>query len=110
MGTTSITLYRMGNASGPKMENVRIKFPDPDIDTFTDTQGVVWVRGDSGGVSTWEAPVTGLKGKSWRIPAGTPFSDQLRVWNDQPGHWSWEPVQDMSLSEFKDALFDVNRF
>jgi len=98
----------MGNASGPKMENVRIIPPNHDIDTFTDSNGMVWVKAATGGVSTWEAPVTGLKGKSWEIPAGTPYSDELRVWSDQAGHWSWEPMRDMSLSQFTRLLADVN--
>ena len=112
MGITPIALYRLGNANGPRMENVRVTGPVPDIDTFVDRAGVVWVHAMTGGVSAWETPVSGLRGRSWRIPAGTPYSDRLRVWNDDPesGHWSWEPVRDMMLSEFTDALRDVNQF
>ena len=110
MGTTTISLYRMGNSSGPKMDAVRIKLPDPDIDCFTDTSGTVWVKAGTGCVSSWETPKTGLRGKSWRIPAGTPYSDRLRVWTDEPGHWLWEPVQDMRLAEFLDDLAEINKF
>ena len=110
MGITSTTLYRMGNASGPKMDNVRLQSPDPDIDHYTDVSGTVWVRAGTGGVSTWETPKTGLRGKVWRIPAGTAFPDRLRVWNSEPGHWLWEPVHNMRLSDFKDDLASVHQF
>ncbi len=92
------------------MDDVRIKLPNPDIDTFTDVNGDVWVRARSGGVSTWDAPNSGLRGKAWLIPTGTPYSDRLLVWNDEPGHWVWEPVSDMLLSEFKADLAAVNPF
>jgi hypothetical protein len=36
------------------------------------------------------------------IPAGTPYSDRLRLWTDEPGHWLWEPAQGVLLSDFKD--------
>jgi hypothetical protein len=73
MGITTTNLYRMGNASGPKMENVRIKYPDPDIECRTDVSGCVWVLAGTGGLSVWDAPNPGLRGTSWLIPSGTPF-------------------------------------
>ena len=110
MGATPIDLYRMGNASGPQMDKIRLKEPDPDIDHETRVSGIVWVRANSGGVSTWETPKAGLRGKAWRIPAGTAFSDRLRLWSDLPaeGHWVWEPMQDMPLTEFVSDLAAVN--
>lgn len=33
----------------------------------------------------------------------------LVLWNDYGNHWSWEPIQDMSLDAYREALRDVNR-
>jgi hypothetical protein len=110
MGITTINLYRMGNASGPKMENVRIKYPNPDIECHTDVSGCVWVLAGTGGLSVWDIPNPGLRGTSWLIPSGTPYSDRLHLWSDEPGHWLWEPAQDMLLSDFKDDLASISQF
>ena len=108
MGTTPTNRYRMGNAGDPKMDDVPIKMPNPHIDTFTDVNGDVWVRAGTGGVSTWDTPNAGLRGKAWLIPSGTVYSDRLRAWSDSPGHWIWEPVDDMLLREFQADLAAVN--
>lgn len=92
------------------MDDVRIKMPNPDIDTFTDVNGEVWVRAGTGGVSTYETPNNGLRGKAWLIPVGTPYSDRLQVWSDEPGHWMWEPVNDMLLTEYKICLAAVHSY
>ena len=96
MGATPIDPYKMGNASGPQMDKIRLKEPNPDIDHETRVNGVVWVKANSGGVSTWEAPKACIRGKAWRIPAGTVFSDRLRLWNDLP------------LTEFVSDLAAIN--
>jgi hypothetical protein len=110
MGITTTNLYRMGNAGGPKMDDVRIRQPYPDIETFTDVSGNVWVKARTGGVSPSETLSTTLRGKAWLIPSQTQYSDRLRVWNDDPavGHWLWEPVNDMLLTDFQVDLAAIN--
>jgi hypothetical protein len=110
MGTTTTNLYRMGNAGSPKMDDVRIKVPYQEIDTLTKANGDVWVMAGTGGVSTYEMPNNGLRGKTWLIPIGTPYSDRLLVWSDEPGHWIWEPVEDMPLTEYKVCLAAVHPY
>jgi hypothetical protein len=108
MGITAINLYRMGNANSPKMDDVRIGIPNQHIDAITDLSGLVWVVAGTGGVSTWDTPNPGLRGRTWLIPSGIAYSDRLRVWNDSPGHWLWEPVRDMLLADFQADLAAIN--
>jgi hypothetical protein len=92
------------------MDSVRVSLPHPDIDHEIDVNGDVWVLAGTGGISTWETPQSGLRGTSWLIPAGTPYSDRLRLWSDEPGHWLLEPARNMLLSDFKDDLAAINPF
>lgn len=102
MPRTPVVLYRLGNASDPKMDNVRPK----DIDTF-DVNGETWVRAGTGGISTSQSPGP-IKGKWWRLEAGYDYGVLLLVWNDHADHWSWEPAKDMRLLDFKDALHSTH--
>ena len=52
---------------------------------------------------------SGLRGKAWLIPSQTQYSDRVRVWSDDPGHWLWEPVSDMLLTDFRFDLAAINR-
>ena len=65
--------------------------------------GLDWVRANPGdGVSTDETSKP--RGKWWHLPKGTPFPGLLLVRNDYTGHWVWEPIRDMPLSDYKAAL------
>ena len=103
MGVTSTDLYRSGNAASSRLDQFRVPPGAFDIDTYTDSQGVVWVKANSGGVSTWEKPDVAWS-KTWRLPGGSNFSSDLRVWSDAPGHWLWEPMVDMQIQRYRDAL------
>jgi hypothetical protein len=62
----------------------------------------------AGGASTLETP-KGLGGTWYRLPQGTPYDDAVfYLWNDYPGHWAWEPAQDMLLSDYLAALSAIN--
>jgi hypothetical protein len=98
MGVTLIGLYRRGNASGPRMDNVR----PIEITSFI-RNGAEWVRGRSGGISTFASPTPPGRGRIWHLPAGTLYPDELHLENDFADHWSWEPAQDMEMRIF--ALF-----
>jgi len=103
MGTTTVDLFRVGNASGPRLEKVR---PGIDIEVYR-KDGEDWVKGRSGGASTFESKKDTRK-TWWRLPAGTKYDDRLFVWNDQDDHWSWEPASDMRLLDYVSALEAVN--
>jgi hypothetical protein len=69
--------------------------------------GEDWVKGRSGGASTFASKKDARK-NWWRLPSGTKYDDRLFVWNDQDDHWSWEPAFDMRLLDYVSALEAVN--
>jgi hypothetical protein len=71
--------------------------------------GVAWVAGRSGGISTFGSAMLPGQGKIWRLPAGTAYSDELILNNDHGSHWSWEPAQDMELSRYRALLAVLGR-
>jgi hypothetical protein len=99
---TTVDLYRMGNATSARLDHVR---PD-DIAHFT-SDGVVWVRAGTGGVSTFDATEK-RRGRWWWLAAGYEDGPRLLVWNDHGGHWSWEPVHDMPLDDYRVELAAAN--
>jgi len=107
MGTTPIELFRSGNSRSARLDSVRINGVNPDVDVRTDHVGAVWVVANGKGVSTWDTPDLAW-GKTWRLPVGSAYSNTLLVWNDDPGHWVWEPVHDMLLSDYQAALANAN--
>jgi hypothetical protein len=115
MGVTQITLFRSGNADHSRLTDVRTAHDsppanDPDIDTYIETiSGEIWVSsGTGGGASAFDAHDPRWR-KPWRLPAGTPFPDTLRLWNDDnpKGHWTFAAAYDMSLADFKAELAKV---
>jgi hypothetical protein len=104
LAVTPLDLYRAGNKSSPRFEHYR--YGDFVIQPIS---GRDWVRGPKqGGASTLEVPI-GLRGTWYLLPKGTGYDDAiLFLWNDYPGHWSWEPAQDMLLVNFLDALKGLN--
>lgn len=108
MGTTSLDLYRNGNAGHARLPDVRLATTPPDIETYVDGSGVTWVKANTGGASTWSTRNTGLSGQIWRLPAGSAYSDDLVLDNDLPDHWAWAPKQDMTLDRYRELLQDVN--
>lgn len=104
MGVTSLTLFRSGNATNARLDKVRTQGPARDVDTRTDTAGTLWVIANGKGMSTIDAADSGWSGIPWKLLQGHSYSNLLLVWNDAPGHWVWQPAQDMPLSEYVDAL------
>lgn len=84
------------------MDNVRPQ----DVNIFM-KDGIEWVEGRSGGISTFEFPSPPGTGKIWRLPAGSSYSDELYLENDHGGHWSWEPARDMEMDRYKTLLVAV---
>jgi hypothetical protein len=88
-------LFRGGNASSPRMDNVRPK----DIPVDKDDN----VHPGTGGVSTFEQPRAGER-NWWKFPAGKSPPADLKPVNDTPRHWSWEPASTMKLEIYKAKL------
>lgn len=103
MAVTPIELFRAGKPAGPRFERLR-----PGEVAIQSQNGVDWVVGRSGGASTLEAP-TGIRGTWWRLPAGTAYDDKiLYLWRDYSPHWAWEPIRDMPLADYVNALNALN--
>jgi hypothetical protein len=106
MGVTSLDLFRSGSSTRANLDNVRTATvtADPDVDTYFDANGTELVQANGKGVSTEDSPKTTWRGPAWRLPRGSWYSDNLVVWNDIPGHWTWAPARDMPLDDYKAAL------
>lgn len=103
VGCTTVQLYRKGNATSARLDHVR----QQDIEHF-DVGGVPWVRAGTGGISTNAVPLQD-GGRWWQLPAGYDYGNLLVVWNDADAHWSWEPKNDMTLSDFRALLSLANQ-
>lgn len=101
MASTSVDLYRLGNAGGPRMDNVR----DKDVEKF-DKEGVAWVKAQKGGISTFS--VSSGKDKEWKAPAGASYPAKVYVYNDHGNHWSWAPNEDMKMTDFTGLMATCN--
>ncbi|MFB2938821.1 hypothetical protein ACE1B6_26510 [Aerosakkonemataceae cyanobacterium BLCC-F154] len=99
MAKTPIDLYRQGNASSPRMDNVR---PNRDIAIYEEREQV-WVNATlGGGISTFANLKTGKNW--WKLLQDTDIPTQLELINDHNDHWLWKPRYNMSLEEYKAAL------
>ena len=105
MGLTPVDLFRSGNSGGPRLTPVR----PVDVDTYVIVETeTTWVRANGRGVSTWDTVDPAWRGKPWRLPAGSPYPDELLLWNDMPGHWVWAALQDITLSRYLGALEELS--
>jgi hypothetical protein len=108
---THTDLYRLGNASSPRMDNVRV---GKDIETY-DRNGDTWVQARSGGVSTFSSPIGGvgnLAKNQWKLDRGYSYDPLLYVVNDHGNHYNWEPNRDMPLSLnyfLKKSIYSLTR-
>jgi hypothetical protein len=104
MAGTSLELFRAGNTTSPRMDRVR----QDDVEIY-DVNGIEWVRGRVGGMSTQTAIDPALGGRWWRLPAGSNYDDRLLfVVNDDVGHWAWQSSFDMPLADYRAALSAVS--
>jgi len=109
MGVTSIELFRSGNATSARLPDVRINGANADVDIYVDpATGVEWVRANGKGASTSDSVDRSWTGKIWRLPAGAAYPTTLLVFEDDPGHWVWEPTNDMQLADYRAELATVN--
>ncbi|MBH8554194.1 hypothetical protein I8751_17855 [Nostocaceae cyanobacterium CENA357] len=97
MRKTPIDLYRMGNATSSRIDNIRSQ----DIETYEE-DGDIWVVAGSGGISTFA--VQGVGKNWWKLDRGTDIPNELRLVNDYGNHWLWEPSYTMRIEDYKMAL------
>jgi hypothetical protein len=102
-------VYRLGNAAGPKLDNVR----QSDVET-NEINGVVMVVANGKGVSVFDRDGLArvpLAGWVWRIPARTPLPAGLKFVHDPlpdiPGHYVIAPVHNMPLAKYKGLLEEL---
>jgi hypothetical protein len=92
-------LYRNGNSSHPRLDNVR---PGHDAHTYL-VNDVVWIRADGNGVSAF-TDYDKTRKNWWKIPKGLPLPAKLKIVKDiRPGfdnHYMVAPAFDMPLSEY----------
>lgn len=102
MASTPVNLFRLGNATSPRMDNVR---ENRDIPVHEE-HGVKMVKRRTGGISTNS---TRLNQKNeWELSKGHVYDDrELHINNDHGTHYLWEPEKDMTLDEFKRLLKEV---
>ena len=101
--------YRLGNASSPRLDNVR----DKDIDMF-DRNGITMVRANGIGISLYNEARLSTEhptGWIWKIPQSTPMPFGLALKPDpkpgKKGHFFLCPTIDMSLDKYRSLLSDL---
>lgn len=110
MAKTPVDLYRKGNATSPRMNNVR---PNKDIAVY-EQNGELWVREtleggqEPGGVSTFA--IQGNGKNWWKLDAGTEIQPELELINDRGNHWLWKPRQAMPIEQYKAVLQQLGEF
>jgi hypothetical protein len=107
--TVPVDLFRMGNASGPRLDNIRPEDIEIEI-VGTGDSAVRMVRPD-GGISTFDGiDPRKLNRKWWCIPVATvlPSTGCVKRDNRNPlnglTHYSLRPTRYMTLLEFADGL------
>lgn len=101
MPNTTVTLYRNGNSTSTRLDHVR-----PQDAVRFQNNGQTWVRGNQSGISSFDARAP-ISGKNWwTLPSGAPILHGLSLVNDNtpPGHWAWQPAQDMPENQFVTLL------
>ena len=102
MAKTPIDLYRKGNASSPRIDNVRAQ----DIDTY-EQDGQTWVKADSGGISTLATLGSGKN--RWKLNQGTEIPRELNLVNENANHWLFEPSYNMPMELYQKALISLGK-
>lgn len=102
-GIVPVDLYRGGNSTSARMDNVRVT----DVQIFH-SGNRDWVVGGEGGISTFSTLPSNTK-NWWVIKAGTEYEDdEFELINDRGNHWSWAPAKTMRLQHYKNDLISLN--
>ena len=115
--TVPVDLFRMGNASGPRLDKVRLGKDVGSTEEILPSGKTVTMVGPDGGMSTFDAKNPTLTGVWWRIPAGVKLPDTIRVtkdhgvWNAAARlritHYSFRPARKMTLAEYVEGLREI---
>lgn len=100
---TPVELYRLGNATSPRFDQVRIPRDIP----AQDMNGIMHVSPGRKGVSILDAlglSKTRSDGWVWKIRKGTLLPPELNLIQDHEGHYLLVPSRFMPLDEFRAAL------
>ena len=99
-------LYRLGNSTSPKLNNVRHQ----DVDTY-ENNGILMIHANRKGVSLFNLRElrrreSGMAGWVWKIPQGTLLPFGLAVHPDRasPGHFFLCPVSVMTMDRYLSSL------
>ncbi len=104
-------LYRLGNATSPRLDHVR----QSDVDTY-ERNGIAMVRANRKGVSLLDEERlkrTRATGWVWKIPSATSMPAGLAVTPDPDpdprtrGHFLLCPVVDMPVDKYRAALSEL---
>jgi hypothetical protein len=117
-----VDLFRMGNASGPKLteENIRLEHMVEEgaswdvrlVDVALPSGETVQMVPVEGGMSTFDGKNPRLKGQWWKIPAGTRLPDTIQVGKDETDrrsgitHYSLRPTR-MTLLVYAEGLKEL---
>ncbi|MFH4786231.1 Tse2 family ADP-ribosyltransferase toxin [Vibrio diabolicus] len=96
-------LYRLGNATSPRLTNIR---RPKDLDTI-DINGILVAVSNGKGISLStlsRMESSPMSGWVWKLSKGTQLPIGLKLINDRPGHYSLCPARNMPLDEFKGLL------
>lgn len=103
-----IDLYRGGNSSHPRFDNLRPK----DIVKWKDKEtGETWVEKESGGISTFDYPKP--EKNWWWIRAGTPVPEGIVVTRDRTDsengitHYTLRPANDMREADYISSMQEL---
>ena len=96
-------LYRLGNATGPRLDNVR----PGDVTTY-ERNGVMFVQATGVGISLLtEDSAARRSGWLWRIPKNTHLPTGLALNHNTAAHYFLCPVADMTMDRYRALLSEV---
>lgn len=108
--TVPVDLFRMGNASGPRLDNVRPQ--DVPTEMVSTGSGEVEMVSPEGGISTFD-DYRAKPGKWWKIPSGVVLPPEIRIVKDgynrqmRAYHYSLRPARLMAKLTFIAALKEL---
>ena len=114
---TPVDLWRMGTATSPKFDKIRVPpHPRPDLPA-REVDGVTMVSPRKGGLSLFDNINPQLQGGVWwvipqdtAIPAGLGLTRERVSGRFDYHHYTVHPTREMSLEEFIKLLAELGRF
>ncbi|MDH5180484.1 MAG: hypothetical protein OEZ39_08075 [Gammaproteobacteria bacterium] len=95
-------VHRMGNSNSHRLTKIKVG----EVDTYI-INGVTMIRANGKGVSLYTLEKVlekGLTGFAWRFKKNTQVVANLKLVNDEPGHYMLCPIKNMPLDEYKGLL------